>query len=69
MWVFLDFVARLILAGGIALLGWWLYQILREPSARNNFGYNSFSVVVCMKCGQVLDRGRVVHCDECLGVN
>jgi ribosomal protein L40E len=59
----------LICVGAFVLVGWFLYQITREPSARNNFGYNSFPVTVCMKCGQVLGAGRAVHCDECLGVS
>jgi hypothetical protein len=58
MWAFLDFVARLILAGGVALLGWWLYQILREPSARG-----------CIACGSQLYSGELVTCSDCLGVN
>jgi ribosomal protein L40E len=69
MWDVLDFVARLICLGGFVFLGWSFYQITRKPSARNNFGYNSFPVTVCMKCGKVLGAGRAVHCDECLGAS
>lgn len=57
MWAVLDLVARLILAGGVALIGWWLYQILREPSARG-----------CVCCGVALVSGEIVSCVDCLGV-
>ena len=55
MWAFLDFVARLILAGGVALVAWWLYQILREPSARG-----------CVCCGYPLKAFEIATCDRCL---
>lgn len=58
MWAVLDLVARLILAGGVALLGWWLYQILREPSARE-----------CLSCGALLQNLDMVSCADCLAVS
>lgn len=66
MWAVFDFVARLVCFGAFVLVAWWLYQITREPSARNNFGHNSFPVHLCMQCGQVLGDLSAVHCDDCL---
>lgn len=54
MWGFLDFVARLILAGGVALIGWWLYQILREPAR------------ACVCCGSALAEHDLANCYRCL---
>lgn len=59
MWAFLDFVARFILLGGIALTWYFLYQITREPSA----------VRRCLDCRRVLDSVSLVHCADCLAVS
>jgi hypothetical protein len=58
MWAAFDFVARLILLGGLALVWWFLYQVTRETSA----------VARCLDCRRVLDSVSVVHCSNCLGV-
>jgi len=59
MWAAFDFVARLILLGGLALVWWFLYQVTRETSA----------VARCLDCRRVLDSVSVVHCSNCLGVD
>ena len=58
MWDFLDFVARLILLGGIALIWYFLYQITREPSAR-----------ACVCCGSALSEYDLANCYRCLAVS
>ncbi len=58
MWAAFDFVARLILLGGLALVWWFLYQVTRDNSA----------VARCLDCRRVLDSVSVVHCSNCLGV-
>ena len=55
MWAFLDFVARLILLGGVALVWFWLRSIVHEPSARG-----------CVCCGYPLKAFEIATCDRCL---
>lgn len=56
MWAVLDFVARLILLGGIALIWYFLYQITREPSAAR----------ACVCCGSALSEYDLANCYRCL---
>ena len=55
MWAFLDFVARLICVGGFVLVGWGLYQVTRETSAR-----------ACIGCGYPLNHSDIATCARCL---
>lgn len=58
MWAFLDFVARLILLSGVALVWFYIRSITREPSAR-----------VCVCCGLLLQNFDMVSCADCLAVS
>jgi hypothetical protein len=57
MWAVLDLFARLICLGGIALVVWFVYQIVREPSAP-----------VCIECGAELFADEVATCFDCFRV-
>ena len=59
MWTLLDFVARLILLGGVALMFYWLRSILSAAELRAG----------CIACGSQLNSVDLVTCSKCLGVN
>jgi hypothetical protein len=59
MWAFLDFVARLILLGGVALVLFWIRSIYSAAELRAG----------CIACGSQLYSGELVTCSDCLGVN
>lgn len=54
---YLDIVARVILAGGWALLGFWLWSILHTPKT----GQRS-----CVGCGGELSAYDLANCYKCL---
>jgi hypothetical protein len=54
MWAFLDFVARLILLGGVALVFFWLRSIVHEPTR------------ACVCCGSALSEYDLANCYRCL---
>ena len=55
MWTALDLLARLLCGGAFVLVGWFLYQISREPVARP-----------CVSCGANLSQYDIANCYRCL---
>jgi hypothetical protein len=54
---YLDIVARVILAGGWALIAYWIWSIVSAPD----------SARVCFNCSRSLASVDVVMCSDCLG--
>jgi hypothetical protein len=57
MWQVLDIVARLILLGGVVLVGWFVWQICSAPKS----GARS-----CVNCGGELSAYDLANCYKCL---
>jgi hypothetical protein len=54
---YLDIVARVILAGGWALLGYWIWTICSTPESRARG---------CVSCGVALSSLDLANCEKCL---
>lgn len=59
MWAFLDFVARLILLGGVALVFFWIRSIFSAVDSERR---------LCVCCGSSLYELELATCADCLGV-
>jgi len=60
MWAFLDFVARLILLGGVALVFFWVRSIFSAVDSEQR---------ACVCCGVSLYALELATCSDCLGVS
>jgi hypothetical protein len=60
MWQFLDFVSRLILLGGYALVGWFVWRIVSAGDTAQR---------VCVCCGVSLFPLELASCSDCLTVS
>ena len=60
MWQVLDIVARLILLGGVVLVGWWVWLIVSAPNTR---------IRGCVSCGVELSALDLANCEKCLNLS
>jgi hypothetical protein len=60
MWIFLDFIARLIALGGLALAVGFVWRIVSAEDTAQR---------VCVCCGVTLYALELATCSDCLGGN